>query len=510
MREALQQLTEETAKAVAAPLWPLADVELVDCLQAVHRWEQTIVALKARLTREADVRGLPREQGHRTLAAWLRSRLRLDPAQARELADRAVTLHRMPAVEQALAEGAVDARQAAVIAAAVSALSGIVDEAVGGLVADDAVTQRALDVGLGGDAGGVGSGGSPGGDAGSAGGSVGSLGQSFGGVGESVGGPLGSVGSSLGSVDSAGGSVTSAGGPEAGAGPDRDRIVREAESVLIGMAGRFPAYLLRRLGDRILAHVAPEIADRADEAALRRQEARAHANRNFTMAMPIDGMVRVSGLLDVEGAAIVAAALEPLCTPIAGDDRTAAQRRADALIDVCGLALRTTGLPSRGGEPPQMTVTVPFDPVKATLKTAVLDNGERLSAATARRIACNARILPLVLGSASQVLDAGRTRRLATGSLRRALVARDRGCAFPDCDRPPRWCDAHHLTAWARGGPTNLDNLVLLCRHHHRLIHDPDHYWQVRLAADGLPEFLPPPEEDPSQVPRRNEYHVRT
>jgi hypothetical protein len=113
-----------------------------------------------------------------------------------------------------------------------------------------------------------------------------------------------------------------------------------------------------------------------------------------------------------------------------------------------------------------------------------------------------------VLGSAGQVLDAGRSRRLATGSLRRALAVRDRGCAHPDCDRPPRWTDAHHLLSWADGGGTSLDNLVLLCRHHHRLVHAGE--WGVRLGADQLPEFIPPRWLDSEQRPRRNLYHLRT
>ena len=139
-----------------------------------------------------------------------------------------------------------------------------------------------------------------------------------------------------------------------------------------------------------------------------------------------------------------------------------------------------------------------------------LDNGERISAAAVCRLACDARVLPVVLGGAGQVLDAGRSRRLASGALRRALAVRDRGCAFPGCDRPARWCDAHHLRAWSAGGRTDLDNLVLLCRHHHGTVHDPAAGWLVRLGPDRLPEFVPPPWTDPSRRPRRNTFHPRT
>jgi hypothetical protein len=140
---------------------------------------------------------------------------------------------------------------------------------------------------------------------------------------------------------------------------------------------------------------------------------------------------------------------------------------------------------------------------------AYLDTGEQLTPETARQLACDARILPIVLGGQSQILDAGRSRRLATGPLRRALIARDHGCTFPGCDRPPRWCNPHHLKHWADGGPTNLDNLALLCGHHHRQIHH-NNDWTVQLGADKLPEYLPPPYLDHTRTPRRNMFHRRT
>ncbi|MDP9794584.1 hypothetical protein J2S43_003096 [Catenuloplanes nepalensis] len=290
---------------------------------------------------------------------------------------------------------------------------------------------------------------------------------------------------------------------------DIDDIVARAESTQIDMAGRLPAYQLRRVGERILAFVAPEIAERADERALAQQEARAHAHRGLTLSLPVDGLVRLSGLLGTEDAATVQAAIQPLCSPAPGDDRTPAQRRADALTEVCRLALRTGELPADGGEPPQLAVTVAYQPLTRALGAAGTDTGQRLSAETVRRIACDARVLPVVLGTAGQVLDVGRTRRLATGSLRRALAVRDRGCAFPDCDRPPRWTDAHHITPWTAGGTTDLSNLVLLCRHHHRRIHDPQSGWHIRTGSDGHPDFIPPPHLDQQRHPRRNLHHLR-
>jgi hypothetical protein len=284
--------------------------------------------------------------------------------------------------------------------------------------------------------------------------------------------------------------------------------VADAEVALLDLATEFAPAPLRRLGNRILDHVAPDVADRLDQTLLAREEERAHRRRGFTLSTPFESRVRVTGYLTVADAAIINAALDPLCAPQSGDDRTPPQRRADALVDICRLALRTTDLPDNGGEPPQLAVTVTYDALTREFGTARLDTGDRLDAATARRLACDAQIMPAVLGGDGQILDVGRSRRLASGPLRRALVIRDRGCAFPGCDRPPRWCDAHHIVGWQAGGATDLTNLVLLCRHHHRVVHDGA--WTVRTATDNLPEFLPPPIQDLAQRPRRNRYHART
>jgi hypothetical protein len=110
------------------------------------------------------------------------------------------------------------------------------------------------------------------------------------------------------------------------------------------------------------------------------------------------------------------------------------------------------------------------------------------------------------MNGASVPLDVGRTHRLVTPTQRTALNARDQGCAFPNCPHPPPWADAHHVHHWLDGGATNLANLVLLCRRHHRMIHHSD--WQVRIH-NGHPEFIPPRWIDPHQTPQRNLLHQR-
>ncbi len=230
---------------------------------------------------------------------------------------------------------------------------------------------------------------------------------------------------------------------------ETSQLTQKALDTMIEMATRLPAYQLVEVGHRILTHVAPHLAERAEAAALARLERRAHQRRGFAMSRPSDGLVRLSGRLDLEAAATVQAALDPLRKPTPGDDRTPEQVRADALVDICRPTLR---------EPSQVVVTVAFDPLAQALGVGETDTGQRLSPEIVRRVACDALILPVMLGGSSQVLDMGRTRRLVTGALRRALHVRDRGCAFPDCDRPPRWCDAHHVLPWTKGGTTSLDN----------------------------------------------------
>jgi hypothetical protein len=103
---------------------------------------------------------------------------------------------------------------------------------------------------------------------------------------------------------------------------------------------------------------------------------------------------------------------------------------------------------------------------------ADLDWGGPILRQSLERIGCTAQLIRLVTAGGSRTLDVGTAQRLATPAQRIALAARDEGCAFPGCDRPPGWTDVHHLIPWRYGGRTDLDNLILLCRHHHRLVHE--------------------------------------
>jgi len=145
---------------------------------------------------------------------------------------------------------------------------------------------------------------------------------------------------------------------------------------------------------------------------------------------------------------------------------------------------------------------------------AVLDNGEPISAGEARRLACDADIIPITLGTRSEILDVGQPHRLFSRGLRTALMVRDQGCAFPHCEVPPAACEGHHIIPWHQGGETKLSNGVLLCPWHHRLIEpDPQQsehsQWRVFLDDEtGRPWFTPPRHIDPARKPRQHRRFV--
>ena len=146
-----------------------------------------------------------------------------------------------------------------------------------------------------------------------------------------------------------------------------------------------------------------------------------------------------------------------------------------------------------------LAVTIDHRWLTRTVGHGLLDSDQPLDPATARRLACDAGIVPVVLGSRSEPLDVGRLSYTVPDGLRRALHTRDRGCTYPSCTRRPRRCHAHHIHHWADGGTTSLDNLTLLCRYHHHLIHHDQ--WTVQMI-NGRPEYTPPRWIDPHQRPR--------
>lgn len=270
------------------------------------------------------------------------------------------------------------------------------------------------------------------------------------------------------------------------------------------------------MGRHLLHAVDPELGQR-----LAREEQDEVDATTLTLVRRRNGSRDLRGHLDAESGALLEAAIDPLAAPRRADGglpdlRTAGQRRAQALIELVRLAMASPDMPEQGGEPVTMLVTVPMQTLESRLSpddspgdecdagcagvpAAGLEDGTPLSAEAARRLACDAKIVAAVLGTAGEILDIGRTARAVPRAIRRALVARDGGCAFPGCDRPPAWCHAHHIIHWAHRGPTALTNLVLLCGHHHRVVHH--HGWRVHIGSEGLPIFTPPRWIDPDQVP---------
>ena len=221
-----------------------------------------------------------------------------------------------------------------------------------------------------------------------------------------------------------------------------------------------------------------------------------HARRRLSASLTFQGMVRVDGDLDPESGEVLLTALRAVMDADArvGKDRRArthAQRRVDALHQICRSWLDAGDRPSVAGERPHVTVTVPAHAVADPgAGVAELDHVGPVPAEVARRIACDASLMRVVMAPPSQPLDVGRRTPVVPPAIRRAVIARDRTCRFPGCDRPHTWCDAHHVTHWADGGHTALSNLVLLCRRHHRLVHRPGGF-QVAMV-DGRAVFERP------------------
>ena len=193
----------------------------------------------------------------------------------------------------------------------------------------------------------------------------------------------------------------------------------------------------------------------------------------------------------------------PPATDTEIDLRTAAQRDADALVDLAQRSLSAGDLPTEGGERPQVVVTMSLAVLQGRIGAASLAFGGPINADLARRIACDARVIPVVLGSRGEPLDVGRASHTVPTAIRRAVIVRDGGCAFPGCSVPARWCEIHHVVHWADDGPTSVGNCVALCGRHHKLAHHS--HWRIDMAS-GIPEFHPPPWL--GGPPRRNPLHV--
>src|ERR1700693_146068 len=257
-----------------------------------------------------------------------------------------------------------------------------------------------------------------------------------------------------------------------------DKMEANAETILVTAAKDLDLGQLRVVTLKLQHLMDPD--------SVREEANESHERRFLSLSQTLDGVFYLNGRFDSEGGAVLQAALNALSgVPTPDDKRTPRQRRADSLVELARQRLDHGTLPEVGGQKPHLAVTVSM----ATLANqpgspaADLEWAHPIPAETARRLACDAAITPVFLGSESDQPQAGQTSRSISGSQRRALVMRDKGCRFPGCDRPPDWTDAHHLQHWADGGKHVMENLVLLCRRHHRKVHE--EAWQLVIAADG-------------------------
>ena len=270
---------------------------------------------------------------------------------------------------------------------------------------------------------------------------------------------------------------------------------REAEEHLVALAAEHDADRLRLLGSRIFEVIAPELAERYEGRLLEAQEARALRKVSFSMWEDAEGICHGRFRVPHLHAQILTKALQAYTNPARpGEsgidaDLPVEVRHGIAFTQLLE-AIPADPLPTHGGCSATVVVTISLDQLLGALDAAgvcTLDTGGRISASEARRLACAAGLIPLVLGGKSQVLDVGRRRRFHSEAMRLALAVRDRGCTAAGCQKPPAMCHAHHDHPWSAGGPTDVDTGRLLCGHHHRRIHDP-HYHHQHLP-DGTITF---------------------
>ncbi|WP_344301867.1 HNH endonuclease signature motif containing protein [Nocardioides bigeumensis] len=274
-------------------------------------------------------------------------------------------------------------------------------------------------------------------------------------------------------------------------GPEVRRL---AEEQLLEFADDFGPRELVKLGERILAYVAPQVADDAERKALEAAERRAETRTRLTYKTRPDGSLEYSGVLPpVEGAilkTVIDAKSSPRrrdqaggwTDPATGQRLTADQVRGEAFRDLIA-NLDPQDLGQHGGKPVSVFVTITHRELTTGLGTAQLSTAETITAGHARRLACNAGLIPAVLGTQSEVLDLGRTARLHTPAQRKARLLTTTECQIDGCTVPAAWCDSHHPEPWSQGGKTNLKDHYFACAWHHHKIHDPR--YETTYHPDG-------------------------
>jgi hypothetical protein len=222
----------------------------------------------------------------------------------------------------------------------------------------------------------------------------------------------------------------------------------------------------------------------ADRKGFEAEQAELVENRKLWISTCEDGAVLLSGTFDPEGGAAILTKLDPLARKSgAHDERSREKRFGDALVE----------LASGGGSQAKLQVTASLETLRGLPGVAAAElefSSVPISAKAVERLACDASITRIVLGSESMVIDVGRAKRTVSGPARKALNVRDKHCTWPNCERPVSWCSGHHLKHWIHGGTNEPPNLTLLCYRHHWMVHEGN--WQIVRGDDGRMLTIPP------------------
>ena len=272
----------------------------------------------------------------------------------------------------------------------------------------------------------------------------------------------------------------------------------KGEAHLVSKAAQFGPPELRRLGARLLEVIAPDTAEQAEYQRLVAEDRRARAETRLTVRDRGDGSCDLYARIPTPVARRLRTYLEAYTSPRRGplgphgphgphgdevDLLPTPRRRGEAF---CALLenLPTNGLPKHGGTATSVTVMITLDALRSETGLAETTTGDTLTAEHTRRLACQAGIIPVVLGGQGEILDLGRLQRLFQAPQRKAMEIRDRECTTQGCSIPAAWCEAHHFKKpWSRGGKTNLADGKLLCPFHHHRAHDPG--WETHHHANG-------------------------
>jgi hypothetical protein len=288
--------------------------------------------------------------------------------------------------------------------------------------------------------------------------------------------------------------------------------VRDAELFLVQHIGRLTTRDTARLGRALLERFDPDGAEPRED--------RLRAQAGLAVSRTPEGLTRWILTMDPEAAGFLTTALDARTAPrrapsfVSGDDsidstgdgaghgetRSLGRRRLDAMVSIARESLgRDPG--EVAGTAVTMVVTVPLQTLLDGIGSASIEGVDApICASTARRLAADAEIIPMVLGAESEQLDLGHARRLFSAAQRRVLAARDLGCLWPGCPAPPGWCEVAHVTAWSMGGVTDLRNAALFCPFHHRRF-DSDG-WSLQWRGRD-PFLIPPAQVDARRTPRR-------